>query len=124
VYNNTEYTTVSRTLAEWRLGTTDVIDLCAMQKTMPTSLQQQYATEQGSTVSIYPNPTQQQFYVRGNLPANSSITLTDITGTVVLKQNVVAGQPITIDTQAKGLFLYQIYNEQQQLLHYGKLVVH
>lgn len=61
-----------------------------------------------NAITIYPNPTQDQFTVSG-ITENSSITVLDVMGKVVyFAQNTKHQIPITTTNWAKGLYIVQL----------------
>jgi len=63
-----------------------------------------------SSFIVYPNPAK-DFIVIESENVISEITIFDLTGNEMMKQNVMSGENISISTLSKGLYFLQIKNE-------------
>lgn len=74
-------------------------------------------------VQVYPNPTRDKLYLKGNA-VDALVTITDITGTVVLKQKATANnqvQELNTSGLPAGVYLLRIANgDQQQAVKFTK----
>ncbi|WP_276133547.1 fibronectin type III domain-containing protein [Polluticoccus soli] len=82
--------------------------------TLRTGMTNVSIQQQGDALQIYPNPTRDKLYLKGDI-ANSMITVTDVTGAVVLKY-LAAGnaiQEINTSELPAGIYLLKISDGEQ-----------
>lgn len=58
-------------------------------------------------VKLYPNPSSESFHVNG-FDGNASLSLTDISGKVILTKQVSNNETISIDNLPKGLYVVKL----------------
>jgi photosystem II stability/assembly factor-like uncharacterized protein len=59
------------------------------------------------TIVIFPNPTSEYFTITLPSPESYVLTLQDLTGKIILQQQVKSGEVVNISTIASGLYLLQ-----------------
>jgi aminopeptidase N len=74
-----------------------------------------------SGISVYPNPAQNQITVSGC--NNGDFVLMDVSGKIILSTKVKEAESIDLSGLAKGMYLYTIHSNKQQLLKTGKLAI-
>ena len=74
-----------------------------------------------SSISIYPNPTGNVLSVKTNDKERLGIVVYDITSRKLLSQDFTGSTDINIESLAKGIYLYQIINNQG-IIKNGKIV--
>lgn len=63
-----------------------------------------------ASIKVYPNPTKGSIYV--NLPADAQMTLTDLSGKVVMRGTLISGESqLTLQHLSKGMYLMQLEGE-------------
>lgn len=63
-----------------------------------------------ASIKVYPNPTKGSIYV--NLPADAQMTLTDLSGKVVMKGSLISGEnQLALQNLSKGMYLMQLDGE-------------
>jgi hypothetical protein len=71
---------------------------------------------------IYPNPVQNEFYIKNNMKTkNAFITLYDITGKVLKKAAIDNHSPVSVKQIKPGIYFYKIMAENK-LLKTGKWI--
>ena len=60
-----------------------------------------------STLSIYPNPTTDNFFVK-NLEGPATVNISDISGRLLLSKDVTAKETVTVSTLPNGVYLVTI----------------
>lgn len=98
-YTHTE--TIVETYSEWASITIE-----------PTGLKEPEAVTE---IIIYPNPTTNGFYIKGKIP-NTDITLTDISGKVLLTKLVSDGEYVPTSHLPQGMYIVRIGNAANKLL--------
>jgi hypothetical protein len=64
-----------------------------------------------AAIKVYPNPTKGSIYV--NLPADAQMTLTDLSGKVVMRGTLISGEnQLTLQHLSKGMYLMQLDGEK------------
>ena len=80
-------------------------------------------TSQLAQLNVYPNPSQKEFNVE--LPsASRQLELFDISGQVLLNENVLGGRSHTINGVKPGVYLLKIYDGHGKMLAYERLIAH
>lgn len=74
-----------------------------------------------SDISVYPNPVLNQITVSGC--SNGDFVLTDISGKTILSAKIKEAESIDLSGLARGMYIYRINSNSQQLLKTGKLAV-
>lgn len=72
------------------------------------------------SISIYPNPAANTFYINGLLQT-TSVSIYDISGKMMLTQAATSNQAIAIDTLASGIYMVSIKNNNGTVVK--KLVI-
>jgi hypothetical protein len=73
------------------------------------------------SINIYPNPTEDVFFIDLKNEQNALLTMYDINGRVVLEQNTTSLSPISVKNLAKGFFILKIKTKEAIL--FSKLKV-
>ncbi|WAC13022.1 BspA family leucine-rich repeat surface protein [Dyadobacter pollutisoli] len=68
-----------------------------------------------STLSIYPNPAQNELFVR-NQGKNGQVSISNMEGRLLLKREIGPGKPIDLKNLPSGLFLVKIGTETKKLV--------
>ncbi len=74
--------------------------------------------------TVYPNPTSNAFQVY--LPTSEGVDLQLFNGSgqlVLQESDVESGEQVDISALAKGIYFYHFRNEENVVMHTGKLVV-
>ncbi|MDR1526422.1 MAG: leucine-rich repeat protein [Dysgonamonadaceae bacterium] len=58
----------------------------------------------GSSINVYPNPVTESFRING-ITAPTEVTVTDLSGRIVLQQTVEAGESVAVGNLPKGIYL-------------------
>ena len=74
-----------------------------------------------SFINVYPNPSLGQLNISGC--DNAEFTLFDLSGKIVSSVKIQEAASIDVSGLAKGMYLYRINSEKQQLLKTGKLAI-
>jgi hypothetical protein len=69
-------------------------------------------------ISVYPNPSNGLYVIKSNFKLNAEVT--DLTGKRVL--SITNANEIDLSSQAKGIYLLNLYSRSGQLLKIIKLV--
>lgn len=70
---------------------------------------------QEEETDIYPNPTAGSVFIKGNAPERV-VTVTDLTGRVILEKNLSGSNLIDLDGQPKGIYFLEIQTENQKIV--------
>ncbi len=74
-----------------------------------------------SSISVYPNPTLDKILVSGC--NNADFVLLDISGKMIISFKVKETESIDLSGLAKGMYIYRISSNSQQLIKTGKLAI-
>ena len=74
---------------------------------------------QSSISSIYPNPVFSSFTV--NSSANR-IEITDISGRIIIEENLLSEKRIYRNNISNGLYIYRLFNEKNKEIKTGKII--
>lgn len=72
-----------------------------------------------SNIELYPNPVKDE--VRISKPSFYNYVITDLQGKAI-QSGAVSNQQISVAALVKGVYLIQLFNESQELIHQQKLV--
>lgn len=72
-----------------------------------------------SMIELYPNPVKDE--VRISQPGSKSYVITDLQGKVI-QSGTVTSQQISVAALAKGVYLIQLFDGSQELIHQQKLI--
>lgn len=75
-------------------------------------------------VMIYPNPAQNEVFISGSFPANAKVSISNMLGQEVLKANLDTNSQTAVSLQniSKGIYMLNILNKENAVLHSEKLV--
>lgn len=105
------------------IGGNDGALLCTSQK-LPVGIFNKTLTQSFDQLHIYPNPTQESFFIEINQPTSKiQVSLSDITGRTIYEQSFGLQETIRINPGAlsSGLYFVKVMNGNQVLT--GKVVI-
>jgi len=74
------------------------------------------------SISIYPNPTNDKFFIEGNNIINANIEIRNISGMLIVSRKIRNTKTmIDLSSEAKGIYFIKIYNNSKQVV--GKIIV-
>lgn len=81
--------------------------------------------EDGSSINIYPDPSNGRFFIEISIPYNKSIVeITNVLGQQVLTQEITGTKnQLNLEAQPSGVYFYRVLNEDGSLQGMGKLLI-
>ena len=71
-------------------------------------------------LSLYPNPSSSFISFKSNV---SEIQIYDLSGRIVLQKNVFSGEKISTNNLVNALYIYRLFDGEENEIENGKLII-
>lgn len=118
----TEFTDTTKVQKANYLGDLYVLDSTVFAKGGIITNQANFNFANETKINWSPNPSTEQFRISGSKEI-ALVKIINTQGELVLQQSVAENSPISTQELISGLYIIQVYNNKEQLLQQGKLII-